>query len=384
MQIEYGLTAFSCAAPTSPEARGRFTDPMPPGSDGSEKRCPPRMWVRAARAATLASTLAAPAAIGATVDIPASKDNSLYETIDGTVSNGAGQHIFTGRTAIATLRRALIAFDVAGSVPAGSTITRATLTLHMSITISFDQPVSLHRAISDWGAAASDAPGQEGTGAPAETGDATWLHRFYNTVFWTTAGSDFEASPSAAILVDQNGFYEWTSGAMALDVQQWLDAPASNFGWVVVGNELEDATAKRFDSSENPTTSVRPVLQVEYAAAGTPAGSVPDGDQTPGTPLTLQPIGGGTLGLAWGASCGAANDYEVYEGALGTFGSYAPLLCTTSGSTNAVITTSSGGRFYLVVPRNGTNEGSYGKDGTGTERPPSAFPCLPQTLGGCP
>lgn len=38
---------------------------------------------------------------------------------------------------------------------------------------------------------------------------------------------------------------------MVADVQGWLDNPASNFGWLVKGNEARPTTAKRFNSRQN-------------------------------------------------------------------------------------------------------------------------------------
>ena len=38
----------------------------------------------------------------------------------------------------------------------------------------------------------------EGDGAPATPNDATWRHRFFDSVFWTTQGGDFSATVSAS------------------------------------------------------------------------------------------------------------------------------------------------------------------------------------------
>lgn len=201
------------------------------------------------------------------VQLPPMKDNTLYQDPDGLWSNGAGQHLFAGRTAQVqnSVRRALLAFDVAGSIPPGATINSVTLRLNMSMTISGPQEMTLHRVVSNWGEGASDAFGNEGSGAPAEAGDATWRHTFFDTQFWSGPGGDFAAGPSAMAVVDQFGPYTWgsTSGMVA-DVQDWLDNPATNFGWVLIGNEAVSVTAKRFDSRENPVPENRPVLIVDY------------------------------------------------------------------------------------------------------------------------
>ena len=43
---------------------------------------------------------------------------------------------------------------------------------------------------------------------------------------------------------------------MVADVQSWLDNPASNFGWLVLGDETAIATAKRFDTRESASPPV--------------------------------------------------------------------------------------------------------------------------------
>lgn len=96
------------------------------------------------------------------VTIGAGKDNTLYESQTGDVSNGAGQHFFVGKTNTGALRRGLIKFDVASSIPAGSRITDVTLSLTMSQTATDTQTVGLHRATADWGEGTSKATGSEG------------------------------------------------------------------------------------------------------------------------------------------------------------------------------------------------------------------------------
>jgi hypothetical protein len=54
-------------------------------------------------------------------------DTTLYESVDGNASNGAGVFCFAGRTNRGELRRTLVAFDVAAAVPTGSIITSVQL-----------------------------------------------------------------------------------------------------------------------------------------------------------------------------------------------------------------------------------------------------------------
>src|SRR5512134_2027039 len=195
---------------------------------------------RAARVGLVGLGLALAAVAGAaTVTITTVKDNTLYESATGSLSNGAGAHFFAGKTAGGAIRRGAIAFDVA-AIPAGSTITNVVLTLRVSRTKNdAGQTVQLRRLLANWGEGASVASGQEGAGAPSAPGDATWKHRFYDTTLWTSAGGDFSATVSGSTSVGGNGSYAWTSPQMIADVQAWLDNPSTNFGWIVIGNESQ-------------------------------------------------------------------------------------------------------------------------------------------------
>src|SRR6266403_2396035 len=193
-------------------------------------------------------------AIADIVNINPSKDNTLYEYVpaNGDLSNALGDHFFTGETGMGELRRGVLAFDVAGNVPAGSTITGVTLTLNMSRTPSGTaRTTELHKLLADWGEGTSQASGEEGIGAPATLNDATWRHRFFDTIFWTIQGGDFSATVSASQSVGAVGVYMWSSPQMTADVQSWLDNPATNFGWLVSGDESTSTPAKRFDTRES-------------------------------------------------------------------------------------------------------------------------------------
>jgi hypothetical protein len=204
------------------------------------------------------------------ISINPSKDNTLYEYVpaDGDRSNGVGDYFFAGKTMIGTLRRGVLAFDIAGSIPPGSTITSVSLSMHMSRTLlETARTVELHKLLADWGEGTSHAPGEEGDGAPATTNDATWRHRFFDTIFWTTQGGDFSNVVSASQSVGVVGDYTWSSAQMVADVQSWLNNPAGNFGWLVLGDESENTTAKRFDTRKSLSP---PVLTIEYTAGPTP------------------------------------------------------------------------------------------------------------------
>ncbi len=230
--------------------------------------------------------LQGPVAVGDVVVLQPEKDNTLYDDTatggGGQISNGQGAAFFAGLPGTGAPRRGLLAFDLAGSVPAGSTVNSVSLTLNVNMTVAGDVPISLHAALSDWGEGASNADGMGGGGggAPAAAGDATWLHTFFNGLFWASAGGDFEPVASASILVGGPGPYTWgTTPEMVTDVQSWVDDPAGNFGWVVVGDETPPPpTAKRFVSREGVDAMLRPQLVVDFDPPGggpTPAASIP-------------------------------------------------------------------------------------------------------------
>ena len=208
------------------------------------------------------------------VSIGPSKDNTLYETPTGSHSNGAGQYFFAGTTSLGVLRRGVVAFDIDGSIPAGSTISSVSLELHMSRTVSGPETIELRRLLADWGEGTSRASGEEGGGTAATPGDATWVHRFFDTDTWATPGGDFLPTASACMEVAQEDrYYTWGStAAMVADVQGWLDNPSSNFGWLLLGNEARSLTAKRFDTKENGNPDFHPVLTVRFGPASPPPG----------------------------------------------------------------------------------------------------------------
>jgi hypothetical protein len=201
------------------------------------------------------------------IKVPAVLDNTLWNDLAGQTSSGAGQILFVGRAAgMASfpIRRALIAFDVAGFVPAGATVTSARLILSNPSGNIGPRNVELHRVLASWGEGASNAT--SGQGDPAQPGDATWLHRSYPNVFWSAPGGDFAAASSSTLIVDQLGVQTWSSTASTVaDVQAWLDMPSSNFGWLVkLDNESTPQTTKVFDSREATEIGVRPMLEIVF------------------------------------------------------------------------------------------------------------------------
>lgn len=230
-----------------------------------------------------------------TVSIPCIKDNTLYQSATGSLSNGQGNGVFVGVTGQPGLRRGLMQFDIAAAIPAGARIVDARLDLNVVIS-AFGGPldVTMHRVLQSWGEGNSRTTGGGGAGAPAQNGDATWLHRFHNNSFWTTPGGDFVASPSATIETPPFGTCSSeVTNALLADVQLFLDAPAQNHGWLLKTNEMTPYMARKIESRHGSFSP--PSLSITYI---TPSQSQAIGAGCPvnGQPFTLQlqgTLGGG-------------------------------------------------------------------------------------------
>ena len=149
------------------------------------------------------------AALGCLATLPSSRADTIailptqWNTIyngAATTANGSGYHMFVGGG-----REGLLEFDVTG-IPAGATITAATLTMYMDrsqVSSPANQPIFVYPVTSTWGMGTSAAGagdnginGGGGGGYAATNNDATWNYRFYNpaspgsSIPWTTAGGD--------------------------------------------------------------------------------------------------------------------------------------------------------------------------------------------------
>jgi hypothetical protein len=148
-------------------------------------------------------------------------------------------------------------------------------------------------------------------------------------------------------------------------------------------NAVSDVTdVQTGDSRDCNFNRIPDECEIAPQCAG--SGGVPDGRFVGGTPLTLTLLPNEDVTFSWGPSCVQIdNDYEVYEGNLGDFTSHTPRLCSTDGETSKTFTPSLADTYYLVVPTNLSQEGSYGLDSEGSERPISVTPCRPQQILGC-
>ena len=104
--------------------------------------------------------------LAATTTITTNKDTTIYANNTNN-SSGGGFAMFSGTDGTPSNKRALLSFNIAGSVPAGSTITSVQLTLFLAqaagnVTTG-NQTLSLHTLTDNWG------EGTVGTGATINT-----------------------------------------------------------------------------------------------------------------------------------------------------------------------------------------------------------------------
>lgn len=199
------------------------------------------------------------------------KDNTLIED-DPNFSNGAGSNVFIGAIGSGGARRALLKFDLT-AIPPGAHITNATLRFvinRAAIGSGLDDSAALHRVTADWGEGSSSTSG--GTGTQATPQDATWAYRYYGNPAagiprqaWTVVGGDFVPTPTQTITIGSIGAYQFiATPQMIADLQAWLMQPAGNHGWIMLGPEQREQTARRIDSRESGSAANRPTLTVTY------------------------------------------------------------------------------------------------------------------------
>ena len=179
-----------------------------------------------------------------TVTITADKDNTISSTSpDRNAGAGSLRAGRTGSSGRNTIHRALLHFNLS-SIPAGSKINSATLTL--SVTNVGNEPtgLALHKLTENW-----------------SEGEATWSHAFFPDFTWTTEGGNFEPTVTASTGDVEIGSLVIPN--LTKDVQSWVNDSAGNYGWILRGTD-EDKTSSAKLISSREQTDRQPVLSVTY------------------------------------------------------------------------------------------------------------------------
>lgn len=217
-------------------------------------------FLTAAVIAAIASTCGV---IQAQITIDATKDTGIFGAgfdngVPGFTSRNLGAHTHApvGRANSDRINRGLFEFDIAGSVPAGSTIATAVFEFEVTqqggVQGTGADDFDLHEVTTPW---------LEGTGF-GNIGEDTFDGASYastdGTASWTVLGGDFTATPLGSVFVegpDGAGageapiVFQITSPALASYVQDVLDGVAPNNGLL-----LKAATESVLGSASRVTT----------------------------------------------------------------------------------------------------------------------------------
>jgi hypothetical protein len=205
----------------------------------------------------------------ATVSIHPAADTTLQEAYP-TYNYGDGVSFTAGGRRQGGRTRALLLFDIAGNIPAGSIINSVSLTLNVTAVPSggLNSTFDLNRLLASWG----EGNGSDHGGSPAGAGQVTWNNRFGTSGSpWSTSGGDFSSTTSASRSIAGLGSYTFASTAgLVADVQAWLTSPASDFGWVLRSeSEVTGTTIRRFGSRNSGASA--PTLTISYTSIPEPA-----------------------------------------------------------------------------------------------------------------
>jgi hypothetical protein len=236
----------------------------------------------------------------ATVTLPAVQDATLFGGNDANSNVSlADPGIFVGTDSTPNAKRGLIEFNIAQYVPAGATITSVSLQLTVGQaagtsgnggTLSSATTIGLFDESQAWGQP-MNVPNSTmfmgmGQGQPAQTGDATWSEPFYNSMTptqWNTPGGDWTSSLMASASASSTGSpaaVTWSSAVMmnammVSDVQNWLNNPSTNYGWLLKNsNETATKDYLAFWSAQGAAASMNsalaPALTVTYTPVPEP------------------------------------------------------------------------------------------------------------------
>jgi RHS repeat-associated protein len=150
-------------------------------------------------------------------------------------------------------RRGLMAFDLAGTVPAGSFVQSATLNMYALYQTSpgVSKQIAVHRATSDWDNA------------------ATWTSRKAGTS-WTAPGGDYASADLDSQPIPAAG--TWAQYSVTDAVDPWLNGSIQNQGFVITDDTSTVNNSVVFASSDHATSSNAPWLEIEYFPS---AGNMP-------------------------------------------------------------------------------------------------------------
>jgi hypothetical protein len=234
------------------------------------------------------------------------QDATLLGGTDSNATTGVNESLavpgmFVGTDGQGNPKRSLIEFNIPSKIPAGSIITAVQLTMTAGQIAGSGggsgsgsggiNLLSLYNETQAWGQptnrGGASSFGGTGHGNPASPGDATWLYAFSTATPWSTAVGGNWTTNSASVgaansTLTAGNTVVWSStnagsANMVTSVQNWLDNPSNNFGWLLKNADESDATT--FDAfwghvgaSNAGNISLEPDLQVTFTETPEPSG----------------------------------------------------------------------------------------------------------------
>jgi hypothetical protein len=225
-------------------------------------------------------------------------------------ANGKGNFFGAGVTKKRSqIQRGLIRFDLTG-LPAGAAVVPGSASLRLYIVDSPKDDLTLRPfwlvrltgLAEPWGEGNSliDMGSGAGGGIDAEEGDATWFYTQYDPAkghdrvtyipggagYWDAIGALGDDVDPQADYGDPLGtagvvgnHVTLTSAGLAADtmvedLNAWIADPASNFGWIVLGDETEidptTSTKRGFATHEHAVADYQPLLSFDYEVVPEP------------------------------------------------------------------------------------------------------------------
>ncbi len=215
-------------------------------------------------------------AFAATILLQPVADTTLIEIAP--ISNMGGSTFVNAGTAgqNGARNRGLYKFNFS-SIPPYSKIKSAAVTLEVvqepsagGVSSLFD----LHRLLKSWGEGDKVTALHDGGGLGllATTNEATWNSRFaFTTNLWSSPGASNDYATAVSSSTPVYGVADFphfnSTPQMIADVQDWVNDPASNFGWLLKSeSEATAKTARGFGSREFAGADVNspPYVAVEF------------------------------------------------------------------------------------------------------------------------
>ncbi len=197
------------------------------------------------------------------IEIPPNSDTTIDQAEP--VGNFGRETALRVRNAPGSETRALLRFNIGTSVPPGSTITSVSLNLAPADGASSSGParLALYRVARVW----NEGRGSVAAGIASEAHEASWSRRLHPVAIWIRPGGargiDFVSGASGSVDLGTGVPVVFPSTKrLVSDVQDWLDRPFSNEGWIVVAGSNSDPAGLVFGSREDAARA--PKLTIEF------------------------------------------------------------------------------------------------------------------------